>query len=327
MAQPLVTVIIPVYNIEPYLERCLKSVLVQTYKNLEIIAVNDGSTDDSLEILKKYALKDGRLKIANQKNLGLSAARNRGLKFATGEYICFINGDDSIAPRYIAELMSNLTRAKADIAISGYTIIPKGPKKEISPKPEVLSGRNATIRLLSSHEPTDVVTWNKIYKKSLFFDHKIAFPPTETHPDEFIGYKIYSHAKKVVYSQKPLYQHYEGDHPNKKNLLSRLRSREQAAREAIDYFASAKDLKSAANVSLLLAYFAYLDAAIEKKIGKTHATRALRFISSRRPYYRHNRYVTLKLHLYLALTFTPGAFAYKLFRKITKLVNKLTSGA
>ena len=96
MNNDLVTIVVPVYNVEKYIERCLNSRIGQTYNNLEILVVNDGTEDKSMEICKRIQLKDSRIKIINQKNAGLSAARNTGIRNASGKYICFIDSDDFV---------------------------------------------------------------------------------------------------------------------------------------------------------------------------------------------------------------------------------------
>lgn len=95
---PKVSIIVPVYNVENYLRKCLDSLINQTLKNIEIICINDGSTDNSLSILEEYASKDERIIVINQENAGVSSARNRGLEIATGEYIAFVDADDSVTP-------------------------------------------------------------------------------------------------------------------------------------------------------------------------------------------------------------------------------------
>ena len=113
-AYPKISVIVPIYNVEKYLEKCLGSIINQTYKNLEIICVNDGSTDNSLEILKKYSNQDSRIIIIDKKNGGLSSARNEGLKIATGEFIGFVDSDDYIESNTYEEC---ILKFKEDITI------------------------------------------------------------------------------------------------------------------------------------------------------------------------------------------------------------------
>ena len=113
----LISVIVPVYNVEKYLPQCLNSIINQTYKNIEVVLVDDGSTDDSGNICEEYKKNDERIIVVHQKNSGLSAARNVGIEISTGEYITFIDSDDYISPDYIENLYSALEQYSADIAI------------------------------------------------------------------------------------------------------------------------------------------------------------------------------------------------------------------
>ena len=115
---PAISVIVPIYNVEPYLSQCLDSIISQTLADIEIICVNDGSTDNSLQILQKYAAQDNRIKIINQPNQGLSAARNSGIDVATGEFIGFVDSDDYIAPDFYETLYTVAKKYKANIAAS-----------------------------------------------------------------------------------------------------------------------------------------------------------------------------------------------------------------
>ena len=121
MNNPLISVIIPVYNVEAYLEQCLDSVINNTYKNLEIICVNDGSPDNSQSILERYAAQDDRIKVIVQQNMGLSAARNSGLRVAMGQYVAFVDSDDVVSPVLYEKLVWALEKYDADIVATGYT--------------------------------------------------------------------------------------------------------------------------------------------------------------------------------------------------------------
>ena len=115
-----ISIIVPIYNVEYYIEDCVKSILGQSYRNLEIIFVNDGSTDNSIDILKDLISNDHRCSIVSQKNGGLSSARNKGLSVSTGEYVTFIDSDDFLKESYIEELYKNLINNLADISIAGF---------------------------------------------------------------------------------------------------------------------------------------------------------------------------------------------------------------
>ena len=123
MDEKLVSVIIPAYNIEDYIGRCLDSIISQTYKNLEIIVVDDGSRDYTGEILDNYAKKDRRIKVIHKENGGVSSARNKGIEAAEGDYIGFIDGDDLIEPEMYKTLVDLLEEENADIAHCGYQMV------------------------------------------------------------------------------------------------------------------------------------------------------------------------------------------------------------
>ena len=123
MNKSLITIIIPVYNVEPYIHRCLDSVINQTYKNLEIILIDDGSTDKSGSICDEYKKKDSRIIVIHQKNQGVSAARNAGLDICKGEYISFIDSDDYVDKKFAEKLINNIQTYKTDIAICGMFLI------------------------------------------------------------------------------------------------------------------------------------------------------------------------------------------------------------
>ena len=118
--KPTVSIIVPIYNVEKYLGRCLDSLLAQTLKNIEIIAVNDGSTDLSLKILKEYSIKDSRIKIINKPNGGVSSARNEGIQLASGEFIGFVDPDDWVDPEMYEDMVNHAKNEKADIVMCSY---------------------------------------------------------------------------------------------------------------------------------------------------------------------------------------------------------------
>ena len=330
-ATPLVSVIVPVYNIEKYLPTCLDSLANQTYQNFEIILIDDGSTDGTAKVCDLFAeltrkrqslaktksIKD--IKIIHQKNAGLSAARNTGIEKSKGELLAFIDGDDFVSPDFLSSLVGALKNTQSDLAVCDFQTFEK--TTEIQPKlqdfsaaSKTLSGEQAAIGLLVGQENREIMTCNKLYRRKLF--KHIKFPVGELHEDSLTTYKFFAIAQKVVYLDQPLYfyrQNRTGSIMNKQTLLARLSQREKAAREAIEYFEKSKNqnLKSAAEVSLLTAKFAYLDNAIAKRIPKTSGAEALDWIKTHKAEYLKNPYLTKKLKLYLTnLNF------YKLFRKL-----------
>ena len=152
----------------------------------------------------------------------------------------------------------------------------------------------------------------------MFLKYKITFPLNQLHEDSLTTYKLYAKSKKVAFINQPLYLYYErpGSIMDQSKELSRLKAREKAAREAITYLSSDPDLKSAAEISLLLAYFAYLDASIKGKIPTSYASKIASRIASHADSYKSNPYLTKKLRLYLQMVTGLGATTYKVFRKL-----------
>jgi len=166
----LISVIIPVYNVEKYIEQCIKSVINQTYKNMEIILINDGSKDKSGEICNEYSQKDERIKVIHTENFGVSNARNIGLDEAKGEYITFIDADDYVDEKYIEQLYVQCKNTNSDISIIG-TIDFKDEDNKIKNKThyytKILNKEQAIKEMLNEKYYVGVV-WAKMYKKELW---------------------------------------------------------------------------------------------------------------------------------------------------------------
>lgn len=204
-----ISVIVPIYNVEKYLLKCIESIISQTYTNLEIILVNDGSPDNSRIICDEYSKKDHRIKVINKENGGLSDARNVGLDIATGDFISFIDSDDYIHEGYYETLIDLIIKFDADIAqcefLKVYDKATYNFDIEISsvePKITVLSNEDALKNLYNEHYVNTVVVWNKLYKRKLF--KQIRFPKGKVHEDEYTTYKVLFDTKKVVCTSKPM---------------------------------------------------------------------------------------------------------------------------
>lgn len=201
-----VSLIVPVYNIEKYLERCANSILEQDYDNLEIILVNDGSLDNSLKICKKYEQKDSRIIVIDKKNGGVSSARNEGLKIATGDYIGFIDSDDWIDKNTISTLMNVLKKENYDILIctSYNNDIPYSDKEIV----RTLDLEETVKHCLKLENPVLMAgVCNKIFKANLlkeeFFDVDLSIGE-----DMFFLIKILLKSKKIGYVEKSLYHYF-----------------------------------------------------------------------------------------------------------------------
>ncbi len=208
----LISIIIPIYNVEKYLKECLDSILGQTYKNLEIILVDDGSPDNCGNICDEYLKKDSRIKVIHKTNGGLSDARNHGINIATGEYICFVDSDDYIDKYYIEKLY--MTIKKEGVKLAQCNILRVDDEKNILKKigyekKVVKSGKNIIKEQYGVHVIENTVVWNKMYAIELFKD--IRFPVGKIHEDEFTTYKILYNLDKVAIIDDYLYYYREND--------------------------------------------------------------------------------------------------------------------
>lgn len=211
MNSELISIIIPVYKVETYLVRCIESVLNQTYQNIEIILVDDGSPDRCPDICDECAKKDNRIKVIHKENGGLSDARNCGVERANGAYITFIDSDDYIAPDYIEYLYQLLWKHAADISCC-CMVKTEEDQVEYCVNTELiteklLTGLDASMALLGSLYMVLVPACGKLYRSEIV--RKYPFPVGKKHEDEATTCKFYYEAKSVVIGNRCLYAYYQ----------------------------------------------------------------------------------------------------------------------
>ena len=240
--KPIISVIVPVYNVQDYVSRCIKSILEQSFKNFEVILVNDGSTDNSLKICQEYENKDKRVKLLSQPNQGLSAARNTGLEIADGYFICFVDSDDFIEKDYLKLLLENIKSTDSDISMCEYFLTDeKGEKISIEKfnEPEgiaILSGKETFKYFYKGNYAPNVVAWNKLYKASIF--KTLRYKEGYYFEDEFIARPLFYTAKKVSILRIPLYNYVQraGSIMNSSWNLKQYEDRQLLYKERIRYF-------------------------------------------------------------------------------------------
>ena len=237
MKTDLISVIVPVYNVEKYLPKCVDSILAQTYKELEIILVNDGSKDDSLTICKAYAERYDNVKLIDKPNGGLSSARNAGLQIATGEYIGYVDSDDWIEPDMFSKLMKACIDNDADISICGvyrdYT-----DKSVPQKSPSVVLNRDEALeKLLANYQVQDYAV-NKLYKKDLW--KEIRYPEGRFFEDILTTYKTFKLANKVAIIEDCLYHYVQREGSIARGTLN---PRQFQMLEAIDIIRNDIDIK------------------------------------------------------------------------------------
>ncbi len=315
----LISVIVPVYNVEKFLIKCLESIVNQTYKDLEIILVDDGSTDTSGTICDAYKEKDNRIKVIHKKNEGLSEARNTGLMLATGDYISFIDSDDFIELDMYTYLISNMQKVDADIGICG-TFIDYEDGKSITKnnsKEEVLNNKEALIKL-NSFSSFDMAVWNKLYKKKIL--ENIKFPFGKKSEDYFVMYRYFDRAKKVVVLPKCKYHYFQ-----RKNSISRSKKISydyiEGSKQQKDFFEkNYTDISFVANTAYAFSYIATYNHCIgynikldkeKKKLFKTEVKEYLSDVIN-------NIYISSSKKMQ-AILFSRSLTIYKIIMKIINI--------
>lgn len=202
-----ISVIVPVYNTEDYLEKCIRSIMNQTYKNLEIITINDGSTDNSLSILENLKKEDDRIIIINQENMGVSKARNKGLDYATGEFIGFVDSDDFLEEDMYDIMIKHLIEENADLCrIKAFIYNREGGIEEISNDRKIYTYNNELeIMNVYLQNELKIAVWDKLFRKSAV--ENIKFDSSLFNEDAAYVWEACLNSRKVVMDTKQLYHH------------------------------------------------------------------------------------------------------------------------
>lgn len=259
MESNLISVIVPAYNIAEFLPRCLDSILNQTYSNLEVIVISDGSTDETNDIIKEYAEKDSRMVPIFKVNSGVSDTRNKGLEIAKGDYIGFVDGDDYIEPNMYEILLNNAIENDADISHCGYQMVfPTRVDYYYNTGRKVTQDNKKGIRDIIVGDYVEPGIWNKLYRKSIIEN---VFMPVDIKINEDVLFNFYAFtkSKKSVYEDLPLY-HYilrKGSAATSKVNTNKLYDPIKVRKEIFEYCLKNydKELQS-------LSYTSYLNVVI-----------------------------------------------------------------
>lgn len=320
--ESLISVIIPVYNNEKYLCDCIESILAQTYRNIQIIAIDDGSTDKSGEILDQYAKKDNRVEVHHIQNSGVSTARNIGLKHALGEYITFVDSDDTVALDMYEVLLNQFYMNDVDIVHSGYEKI----RLDGTSKPVLGTNEKYCfdcVEGLLHFIKGDLFTgalWNKIYKRSILenlsFDANI-----KINEDVLFNFYAFKKAKSTVLIDKPLYRYYERDNASTKRTASRKKAFDctvvaktmymESQNEAYEVTARTRYIRELMNYYRVLIYGGIKETSDERKKIKNTLTHLLMEENEIKKKYISN---------YRMMTMCPSIYVifYSIYDKIRK---------
>ena len=259
-----ISIIVPVYNVEPYLARCIESIIAQSYTDWELILVDDGSPDHCPEICDTYAIKDKRIKVIHKKNGGLSDARNHGLDVASKDYILFVDSDDFIHPNMLQTMIRLGIEKNADIVQCGYI---RGISSVFPAIKESQKLHSYDSHSIFTSTKQQTILWAKLYRRSLW--NNIRMPVGKIHEDEFTTWKLYYHSHITVIIETPYYYYYKNPSGIMSNEARRFNSAFiEAHNERISFLQKQKEnmLVTLATwrVSISLTYF-YLRGNITKE--------------------------------------------------------------
>lgn len=235
-----ISIIVPVYKVEDYLSRCVDSLICQTYKNLEIILVDDGSPDRCGAICDEYAKRDERVKVIHKQNGGLSDARNRGIDIASGDYVMFVDSDDWLANETCELIISDIIENKADIVVFGFSYVYESDK--VVHNYIRLNGKitkdTAIMSLIYKVGYWGIgnYAWNKVYLKNLFED--VRFPVSKVAEDQGTTYKLFDKAETIYVNKKNCYNYFQRGDSISHNRFepSQIKDRISLWIERLDFF-------------------------------------------------------------------------------------------
>ncbi len=315
----LISVIVPVYNVEKYLEACINSILCQTYKNIEIILVDDGATDRSGKICDLYLKKDSRIKVIHKENGGLSDARNYGMKAATGECLVFVDSDDIVSADYVLHLYQLCKVNKTEIAVCQFCHCTNqsNAKFTLCQTQKVYSSKAAIINMLYQKDIL-VSVWSKIFRRKIF--DQTEFPVGLLFEDSAVMYRLFEKAKSIVVSDAKLYGYvHRNDSITTKKFSKKNLDILIISKTIFNYYCGKdKDLEDAARSYLVVAALrSYLNCPNEIDF-KTDIEEAKQIIDTNGRQVLRDNNIRRKLRLSLILYF----FARPAIKIIYKHVNR-----
>jgi glycosyltransferase involved in cell wall biosynthesis len=284
MERPLISVIVPVYRVEAYLQTCVDSILGQTYPNLEILLVDDGSPDRCGQICESYAAADTRVRVIHQENGGVSKARNTGLDVCSGAYLCFIDSDDFIDRHYIEVLYSLCAENGADMSMCRMvrTIDGTVPVPNLRGPVRLYSGREMSVRLHSDATGNYAVICNKLFRRKLF--ESLRFPSGRRYEDEYVVHQYFWASENVAITQAALYVYRQREDSFTGSAFTSARlDALSALEERLRFYAELEDPELEARANAVYCYLmrrclpelrklekpAHLSAQLKKKLRRS----------------------------------------------------------
>lgn len=322
--QPLISVIVPIYKVENYLSKCVESIIAQEYSNIEIILVDDGSPDNCGRICDDFASKDTRIKVIHKKNGGLSSARNAGIDIATGEYLGFVDSDDSIEPFMYKKLISSVIENKTKLSVCAVNyVFENGETLTKSNLDEdcIFDFYQAMIEM-NSHRIFDMGAWSKLYHRDLFLN--LRFPEGKLSEDYYIMYKIFDRAQKISYVSTPCYNYLQRQNSITHNTKIN-HDHEYAAKNQMEYLEKKyPDLRTLGHTAYASAALTVYDSYIKNsvKCPKKDIKHFKSVVKENKEYINNADFLSkskkVQFQLFLINT-TLYNIVFKMYRKIKRI--------
>jgi glycosyltransferase involved in cell wall biosynthesis len=322
---PEISIIVPVYGVEKYLDKCVKSILSQTFKEFELILVDDGSPDNCGAMCDAYAETDDRIVVVHKENGGLSAARNAGIAIARGRYLGFVDSDDYIESDMYELLYNNLKKEEADLSIVGIFDLYAGKEPEIKKHEYIVTDMLGAAKIILEGKLVSVNAYNKLYKKEIF-DH-VRYPEGMITEDAAVILKVLEQTTKVVIdtSQKYYYYHRENsissNHFSKKDLDT-IKAWEDNEKHVLKKY---PELKNLVHTRVCWAYFTVLDKMMNSQIEKEDLTtqkEIIRFLRKNSLFVLKNQYFTKQRKIAMIALSIHTYFYKQLSRFENKVIKK-----
>lgn len=312
-----VSVIVPVYNVEQYIRKCLDSLVNQTLKNIEIILVDDGSKDSSARIISEYSEKYSNVKYYKKENGGLSDARNYGMKYATGKYIAFIDSDDYVDVNLYKKMYEKAEKDDSDmVECNFYWVYPNKTKADIGEK---YSGKNEMI------EKARVLAWNKLYKKEILDEAKLQFPKGLRYEDVEFFYKLVPYLERVSFVKEPLIYYVQRENSLVNTLNEKARDIFEVLDNVISYYKEKKiyeKYKEALEFTyarlLLCSSFKRITKIQDKNTRNELLNETWIRLNENFPNWKQNKILNTNLNNKKRYMLTINRFTYKIYAKLTQ---------
>ncbi len=317
-----VSIIVPVYNVERYVRKCLNKLIDQTLKDIEIIVVDDGSTDNSAEIVKEYAQKDSRIKYYRKENGGLSDARNYGMKYATAPYIAFLDSDDYVELNIYEKLYQKAQKDEADMVECNF--IWAYPRHKHKNKKDVAKRYHNQSEML---ERARVMAWNKLYKRELIEKTKVEFPKGLIYEDIEFFYKLIPYINKVSFIKAGLVYYVQ----RKKSIINTQTKRNRDIFQVFDnvieyyqkknfYHKFQEELEYSCARILLCSSFKRIAKIKDKELRKELLNETWIYLNTKFPQWRQNRILNTNLNSKKRYMLSVNRFTYRMYATIFKLI-------